>query len=252
VSTSTELVLAGASRWSPAAARPVTWMFLAMVVTFLLTRLVTRRIRAGTGGTGAGARGVRDLSIGGVHLHHQVLGVLVMIGAGLAIIEGDLTGLALRLAAAAFGVGVSLTLDEFALLFYVDDVYWAEEGRASVDAIFCVTALTGMLVAGFTFGVHADNPRLLLLTLAYHVAGFVLGLVCVLRGKLVTGVLGTLLPPVALVGAVRLAKPGSWWARRRYSPATVARARERFGPAHDARWNRLRDLVAGAPTAPPR
>lgn len=239
------VLLADASRWSPAAARPVTWMFLAMLVTFLLTRVVTRRIRA------AGASGaVRNLSLGGVHLHHQVFGVLIMIGSGLAIIEGDLGGTPLRLVAALFGVGVSLTLDEFALLFYVDDVYWAEEGRTSVDAMFCVLALTGMLVAGFTFGVHADNPTLLWVTLAYHVLGFALGLVCVLRGKLVTGVVGTLLAPVALVGAVRLAKPRSWWGRHRYGPDRLARARQRFGPGYDARWNRVRDLVAGSPTAP--
>lgn len=242
---STELLAAG-SRWSPAAFRPVTWMFLAMVVTFLLTRLVTRRIRAG--GT---APGMGDLSVGGVHLHHQVFGVLIMIGAGLAIIEGDLTGVALRLTAALFGVGVSLTLDEFALLFYLDDVYWSEEGRTSVDAIFCVIALTGMLVAGFSFGVHAANPTLLLATLGLHAVGFVLAVVCVLRGKLVTAVVGVLLAPVALVGAVRLAKPGSWWGRRRYSGARLARAQDRFGPAYQARWNRVRDLVAGAPTAPP-
>ncbi|GAB2925076.1 hypothetical protein GCM10027047_22590 [Rhodococcus aerolatus] len=239
------VLLAEASRWSPAAARPVTWMFLAMLVTFLLTRLVTRRIRA------AGAGGaLRDLSLGGVHLHHQVFGVLIMVGTGLALIEGELTGTALRLAAAGFGVGVSLTLDEFALLFYLDDVYWTAEGRASVDAMFCVLVLTGMLVAGFTFGVHADNPRLQLLTLGYHGVGLVAGLVCALRGKLVTAVVGTLLPPVALVGAVRLAKPRSWWARRWYPPARVERARRRFGPAYDARWNRVRDLVAGSPTHP--
>ncbi len=243
----TTLVLAEGSRWSPAAARPVTWMFLAMLVTFLLTRLVTRRIRA-TGSGGA----IGNLSLGGVHLHHQVLGVLIMIGFGLVFIEGEPTGAALRLAAAGFGAGVSLTLDEFALLFYLDDVYWSEEGRTSVDAMFCVLVLTGMLVAGFTFGVHAGNPKLLVLTLVYHLVGLAGGLVCALRGKLVTAVVGTLLPPVALAGAARLAKPGSWWARRRYGPATMKRAQQRFGAAYDARWNRVRDLVAGSPSAPTR
>ena len=34
------------------------------------------------------------------------------------------------------------------------------------------------------------------------------------KGKIVTAILGVFLPPVALLGALRLARPGSPWARR--------------------------------------
>jgi hypothetical protein len=73
--------------------------------------------------------------------------------------------------------------------------------------------------------------------------------ICLLKGKLVTGVIGAFLQPIALVGAIRLAKPGSWWARRRYvtRPKRLARAERRFGLTYHQRWNRVRDLVAGAP-----
>jgi len=72
-----------------------------------------------------------------------------------------------------------------------------------------------------------------------------------LKGKFVTGVLGLFISVIALVGAIRLAKPGSWWAVRRYArqPARAARAGRRFDQRYEERWNRLRDLVAGAPTS---
>jgi hypothetical protein len=40
----------------------------------------------------------------------------------------------LEILSAIFGVGAGLTLDEFALWVDLKDVYWAEEGRASLDA----------------------------------------------------------------------------------------------------------------------
>jgi hypothetical protein len=75
--------------------------------------------------------------------------------------------------------------------------------------------------------------------------------ICLLKGKIVTGVTGIVIGVVALVGAIRLAKPGSWWAAHRYAsrPRRAARAASRYDQRHHDRWNRLRDLVAGAPSA---
>ena len=74
--------------------------------------------------------------------------------------------------------------------------------------------------------------------------------VCALKGKYRLALVALFLWPVAVAGAIRLARPGSWWDRRRYSPAESARARAR-ADAFDARWHpmwsRLGDLVAGAP-----
>ena len=71
-----------------------------------------------------------------------------------------------------------------------------------------------------------------------------------LKGKITTGIIGTVIGLVAIVGALRLAKPGSWWATRRYTsrPRRAARAARRYGPRYQQRWNRLRDLVGGAPS----
>jgi hypothetical protein len=56
---------------------------------------------------------------------------------------------------------------------------------------------------------------------------------------------------VAQVGAIRLAKPWSWWAVRRYParPRRADRASSRYDQRRMERWDWLRDLVAGAPTA---
>ena len=75
-------------------------------------------------------------------------------------------------------------------------------------------------------------------------------LICLLKGKVITGVIGIVIGPVALVGAIRLAKPGSWWAVRRYPtrPRRADRAACRYDQRRLERWDWLRDLVAGAPT----
>jgi hypothetical protein len=71
------------------------------------------------------------------------------------------------------------------------------------------------------------------------------------KGKIACGVIGVLVPFVAWVSAVRLARPGSPWARRRYGdrrPAKDERGRTRDA-RFDRRWRakvrRLQDLVAG-------
>ncbi|GIM90561.1 hypothetical protein [Paractinoplanes toevensis] len=78
-------------------------------------------------------------------------------------------------------------------------------------------------------------------------------LICVRKGKYSTAVLGVFLPPVAWIGAVRLARPGSKWSRNRYDAAEEARARAR-ADGLDARFGRwgltIADLVAGRPSAP--
>jgi hypothetical protein len=71
--------------------------------------------------------------------------------------------------------------------------------------------------------------------------------VCIAKGKLAAGLIGIVVPIVAIVGAIRLAKPSSVWARRRYSGAKLARAQRRFGRAYQLRRDRLRDLLGGRP-----
>jgi hypothetical protein len=221
------------------------WMFLAILVTFLVTRAVTRLIRSGSDGAGLG-----NVRIAGVHVHHQVFGILILIGTGIVLVSATPHGAALDAAAAVFGVGVSLTLDEFALWLHLEDVYWTEEGRKSVDAIFCVLAVTGALIGGADFLSGRVGTTAWWSSVAALAIGLLLSVICLLKGKVTTGVVGIVISFVALVGAVRLAKPGSWWATKRYAsrPKRAARAASRYGPRYQQRWNRLRDLVAGAPS----
>ncbi|MBM9469545.1 hypothetical protein [Nakamurella leprariae] len=250
---------------------PVLWLFIGLLVTFVATRLVTRRIRARSNrpmpvdeaaadrgpGTGAapppaadGGKGLlRNISFGGVHVHHQVFGILLMLFAGVMLIAATPTGGWLNAVAVIFGVGVSLAFDEFALWLHLEDVYWTPEGRKSVDAIFIVLAVTGVLIGGVDVfpevGPHWGLPIGITVVL-------LLAIVCLLKGKISTGLVGIALFPIAIVGAVRLAKPSSWWAHRWYRRRLKARRRaeRRFGPAYEARWNRVRDFVAGAPSLP--
>jgi hypothetical protein len=222
------------------------WMFLAILVTFLITRMVTRLIRSGSG-TGAGLGNVR---IGGNHVHHQVFGILIIIGTGIALISATPQGAALDAAAAVFGAGVGLTVDEFALWLHLEDVYWADQGRKSVDAIFCVLVITGALIGGTDFVTGRVGTAAWWSSVAVIAVNLVLCVICLLKGKVVTGVIGIVVGVVALIGAVRLAKPGSWWAVHRYAsrPRRASRAASRYDQRHQERWNRLRDLVAGAPS----
>jgi hypothetical protein len=151
--------------------------------------------------------------------------------------------------AALFGAGAALTLDEFALWFNLDDVYWTKNGRASIDAILVGGALGAVLLLQATpvgtAGSH--DPLAIALYLAGVAFNLALAGICIIKGKLATGLVGILVPVLALIGALRLAKPSSVWARRRYSGEKLDRAQRRFGPAYELRRNRMRDLLGGRP-----
>ena len=51
--------------------------------------------------------------------------------------------------AALFGVGAALALDEFALWLHLEDVYWSEEGKKSIDAVM-LAAVFGLVLLGYT------------------------------------------------------------------------------------------------------
>src|SRR5260370_24314870 len=97
---------------------------------------------------------MRNVRIAGNHVHHQVFGILVIIGTGIILVSETPRGAALDAAAAVFGVGVGLTVDEFALWLHLEDVYWTDQGRKSVDAIFCVLVITGTLIGGADFATR--------------------------------------------------------------------------------------------------
>lgn len=181
---------------------------------------------------------------GGLHVHHLVFGIVLLLVLGFALALQPPSPW-LEIAAAGFGIGAGLTLDEYALWLHLEDVYWAEEGRRSVDAVVIATLVGGLLLMGFLpFSTDAGAVTIVTSTaLALGIA-----LVAVLKGKYVLAVVGMLIPIVGVVAAVRLAKPGSPWARRRYaaSSAKLARASAR-SERHTRRYQRFQDRLAGAP-----
>ncbi|MGD9570630.1 MAG: hypothetical protein AB7V62_01940, partial [Thermoleophilia bacterium] len=221
---------------------------LALLVTFVVVRLITRRIRAEEPGRGL----LRDIEVGGVHIHHIVYGIGLTLLAGFLEFRFQPDPPWVHLLAIMFGIGAGLMLDEFALSLHMEDVYWSREGRSSVDAV--VVALT----TGAIFLVHiaplsvteAGYETRLGLTV-WIAINSVLCSITLLKGKVVTAVIGFITPVVALIGAVRLAKPTSPWARSRYTrhPELMARSEARFGGAYEAWLNRLRDLLGGAPSS---
>jgi hypothetical protein len=98
---------------------------------------------------------------GGRHIHHLVFGILILLLVGYGWLAEVGTGadhssiLLGRLMSILYGVGAALTLDEFALWLNLRDVYWAREGRASIDAII----LFGSLLAASAWGAPLFQSR---------------------------------------------------------------------------------------------
>jgi hypothetical protein len=220
------------------------WMLGSFVVVFLATRLVVRLIRAGKGP-------FRNQSVGGVHLHHLVWGIFGMLIAGVGEFTYRPEPPWQYVLAALFGAGAALALDEFALWLHLSDVYWEREGRLSVDAVFVVGALMALLVLGAN-PFDPDTGDGVLVLIATVVVNGLLAIVALVKGRFLLGLLGFLVPVVALVGAVRLARPTSPWARRRYPEGSSKdlRARRRFPEQDRRRWDAVVDAVAGRPNAP--
>ena len=154
-----------------------------------------------------------------------------------------------HLVAIGFGVGAGLTMDGFALWVRLQDVYWTQEGRASLDAAVVAAAFAVLVVLGTKpFGL--DDPASIAGTALAVALVFGLAVMCFAKGRVLLGVIGLFVPVVALVGALRLAHPTSPWARWRYSGPRLERAEARFDPTRRAtRWQRrIADLVAGAPS----
>jgi hypothetical protein len=144
---------------------------------------------------------------------------------------------------------MGLTLDEFALWLHLEDVYWSEEGRSSVDAVIFAAIIGGGYIVGFT-PLDANGSSTLAIVASVALTLAICALVA-LKGKISTAVIGMFIPPVGWVGAIRLARPGSWWANRRYKPDSgkLAKAAARK-VRHDKRVRRFQDLIGGAPSLP--
>jgi hypothetical protein len=235
---------------------PLLFFLVGFIVGFVFIRISVRLIRAQVKWWPG------NVTPGGHHVHHVVFGVVCMLVSGIALIAVYVDGTQTTGAVLAtfFGIGAALVLDEFALIFYLADVYWAEQGRASVDAVFVAIAVTVMLLFGLRplelfdiTGFREDpNPAVRGLIVALAVVNLLLAAVVLLKGKIWTGLVGLFVFPLLIVGAVRLSRPSAPWARWRYTrkPKRMERALRREKkirrPIIRAKiWTQ--DMIAGTP-----
>ncbi len=225
-------------------------VLIGFLLSFAFIRMSTRLMRSPKVPWWPGS----IVSDSGVHLHHLVFGIVTMMVAGAGGFAAFGNSPWTEICAFAFGIGAGLTIDEFALWVYLDDVYWAKEGRSSIDATVIAAALMLLALLGFTpFTIEDGDVGAILGTILSALVVFVLVTICFAKGRVMHGAVGFFVFPIALYGACRLGKPGSAWARRRYgerNPGKQERADARFPP--DRRTERFkeafRDIVGGKPS----
>lgn len=245
---------------------PLVCCLVAFILTFFVTRIVVRYIRRNADSERPPRWWQpRNVGHGSLHIHHAVFGVILVMVSGVTMVTIAVDGgvAEFTVAAVVFGIGAALVLDEFALILHLSDVYWAEDGRTSVDAVFAAVAVAGLLILGFNplsffdIGIWREDQSWVVRAVVVGVAvlTLLLAVVVLLKGKVWTGLVGMFITPLLLVGAVRLSRPHAPWARWRYTgrPRKMHRALER------ERWLRrpvvqaklwLQDAITGMPKFP--
>ncbi|QLY29857.1 hypothetical protein H0264_32355 [Nocardia huaxiensis] len=234
---------------------PLACLLIGFIVGFLLIRISVRLIR----------KQVRwwpgNVCAGDVHIHHMVFGVILVLSSGAGLVTMYESSLPVICGLAVFfGLGAALVLDEFALIYYLRDVYWEEQGRTSVDAVFVAIAVTGLLLLGFhplwlldINDFRSDpNPAERIVIAVFAFVNLGLAAIVIAKGKIWTGLFGMFFPPLLVVGALRLSRPGAPWARWRYGNR---RGRMQRAIRRERRYRRpvirakifVQDLLAGKP-----
>ncbi len=220
-------------------------LLAAFLVTFLFIRTSARLMRSPRVTWWPGS----VTTDSGLHLHHLVWGIALLLVTGFL---GFATGARSpweEILAGAFGVGAGLTLDEFALWVYLRDVYWAEEGRASLDAVIVAAALAGLVLLGIAPFDLPHNASSSASIASSVLISLVFSALAILKGRPFMGLIGLFVLPISIIAVCRLAAPSSPWARRLYPDGgnKLERAERRFMEAH-MRRERLADAIAGAPS----
>jgi hypothetical protein len=143
-----------AHRWRSeldAGQRSAVIAWASFAATFGAARAVTHWIRDGHGPSGGG------VNAGGTHLHHYNLGILLLSGLGAITIRGKEEHRRHPSAAAVYGVANALIVDEAALLLDLKDVYWAKQGRTSVDIAIALIAAGGLAVTSMPLWPRAQR-----------------------------------------------------------------------------------------------
>jgi hypothetical protein len=193
-------------------------------------------------------------SEGGVHVHHLVFGIVTMMVAGTLGFVADGRQPWTEICALFFGIGTGLTIDEFALWVHLEDVYWEREGRSSIDATVIAACLMLLVVLGISpVAFETGSADAILSSIAAIVLLVFFVGASLAKGRVLHGILGIFVSPLAIYATCRIGKPNSVWAKRRYGerrPRKQAKAEARFRPERRTERfkERFRDLVGGKPT----
>ena len=148
---------------------------------------------------------------GGTHIHHLVWGILLLMAMGYLGIATEMPDPWFELVAVAFGIGMGLTLDEFALWVTLEDVYWTKKGRQSIDAVIVTVTLLVIALLGLQFWIDVYDAVLVLagldrgnalVAVPIQLLGIAFAIVCFRRGRTLVGIVGLFVPLVALIGAL--------------------------------------------------
>jgi hypothetical protein len=204
--------------------QPELLFFVAFLLSFGFIRLSAHLIRAQVSWWPG------NVTVGGTHVHHLVWGILLLLVTGYVAIAIEPGSPWEELLAVLFGIGAGLTLDEFALWLNLRDVYWEAEGRRSIDAVIVAGTLAGVILVGFGAWVEVATEIEDEVFAAIAVLGgiaIVVAIVNLAKEKFGMALLSLVFPPAGAIAAVRLAKPGSLWARL-YGSGKRERAHTRF------------------------
>src|ERR1700682_1603579 len=127
----------------------ISWA--SFTIVFIGVRALTHWIRAGHGPSGGG------VSVGGRHFHHYNLGIALLAAVGAVGLRGSDKQRRHPGVAIADGSANALVVDELALLLDLEDVYWASDGRKSVDAAVALIAAGATFLVGLPFWPHAHR-----------------------------------------------------------------------------------------------
>ena len=181
-------------------------ILLAFVFSFAFIRTSTHMIRAQVSWWPGNVE-----TKGGLHIHHMFWGILLLMVMGYVGIATAIPDPWFELVAIGFGIGMGLTMDEFALWLTLKDVYWEQQGRDSIRAVIVTVGLLVIALLGLRFWIDVWDATLVLtgakrnnewLAIPIQLAGVALAYVCFRRGRRMAGIVGVFIPLVALIGAI--------------------------------------------------
>ncbi len=137
-------------------------ILVSFMLTFATVRIITHAIRAGRW-----THVFHNISTkSGTHFHHLVPGIFLLLISGyfgIAVSPSEDRSIWTVL----FGIGAALTLDEFALWLHLADVYWAKQGRASIDAVVIAASFVALGILGWGFWADLATVIIALLRLIW-------------------------------------------------------------------------------------